>query len=392
MSIRKVSFMFLALLLMITQLPFAAMAQNGNADCRNLSDPSVEGWVDYEQMQNRLTQIEQTSHGRVEVDVIGQSQQGRDIYAARVGTGDRVLLVTSEIHGNEKTGTEALLQMLKELGSGNSPAIQEIRDNITLVAVPKFNPDGAELNIRQNVFPWDDVVSEFPQLEGAPRAYYYNNSRAGFDINRDFNPDLSYEPSAEDLRVRNSVENPGFFLSNESRTLRDLYVDLKEEFGEVEAYVDLHHMGACNQNEDTGQYVTVALDYPPLGPDNNPKYSEYELDQEKSRRYALSAALGMEARAGNGNGEPSPLWGGASRYFHPSERDMPGQARSSFALNGTSTILFEVRGQQQNWGQKQKGMLTRAVKNGLYGIAERMADGSVDEMNGDDFYDLPKYW
>ncbi|MEH7123145.1 M14 family zinc carboxypeptidase [Bacillus sp. JJ1532] len=391
MPIRKLSFLFVALVLLITQFPLGSNAQNGNADCSNLTDPSVNGWVNYEQMVKRLHQIEQTSFGRVELDVIGQSRLGKDIYAARVGTGDRVMLVTSEIHGNEKTGTEALLQMLKELGSGNNPEIQAIRNNVTIVAVPKFNPDGAELNQRQNVFPWEEVVNTFPQLKDAKQAWYYTASRGGFDVNRDFNPDLNYEPRAEDMTKDGS--QPGFFLTNESRVLRNLYVNLKKEFGEVEAYVDLHHMGACNKNEGSDQYVTVSLDYPPLGPENNSKYQQYtQLDQEKSRRYALAAALGMEDHAGNGNAETSPFWGGASRYFHPSDRDLPGQARSSFALNGTATVLFEVRGQQHNWGQKQKGMLTKAVKNGLYGIANGMADGSVDRLNGNDFYNLPKYW
>jgi hypothetical protein len=32
------------------------------------------------------------------------------------------------------------------------------------------------------------------------------------------------------------------------------------------------------------------------------------------------------------------------------------------------------------------------VLAGLWGIADRMADGSIDQLNGDDFYNLPKYW
>ena len=55
-------------------------------------------------------------------------------------------------------------------------------------------------------------------------------------------------------------------------------------------------------------------------------------------------------------------------------------------------MLFEVRGQSHAWGQKQKGMLTQVVLTGLWGIAEAMADGSVDDLDGDDFFDLPKYW
>jgi hypothetical protein len=43
-------------------------------------------------------------------------------------------------------------------------------------------------------------------------------------------------------------------------------------------------------------------------------------------------------------------------------------------------------------GQKQLGQLVQVVLAGVFGIAERMADESIDTLNGDDFYDLPKYW
>jgi murein tripeptide amidase MpaA len=158
MSPRIVTSSIAAFALTVVALTPAAQAQNGEADCRNLDDPSVTGWTDHAQLGERLAQIEATSSGRIEVDVIGESHRGREIYAARVGTGDRVLLVTSEIHGNEKTGTEALLQMLRTLGSSNTAQAEAVRDGVTIVAVPKFNPDGAELNRRQNDFPWDEVT------------------------------------------------------------------------------------------------------------------------------------------------------------------------------------------------------------------------------------------
>jgi Zinc carboxypeptidase len=367
-----------------------AYAQDENANCRDLENPVFSGWTGYAQLGPALDRIERTSQGRVDVGVIGTTHRGRNLYAARAGTGDRVLLVTSAIHGNEKTGTEAMLQLLKRLGSSGSAETQAILRGITLVAVPMINPDGGELNRRQNDFPWADVVQTFPQLAGAPRAWYYSNNAGGFDLNRDFNPNLSYEPRAQDLPGDDAL--PGFFLNRESRTLRALYLDLRSEFGAVDAYVDLHHMGPCEQIEGDGDYVTVALDYPPLGPEDSDKYAAWPLlDQDKSRRFAYAAYLGMRDHAGNGNADQSPFLGGIVRYLHPQERDLPGQARSSFALNGTGTVLFEVRGQSDDWGQKKNGQLTAIVEAGVEGLAKRLADGSVDTLNGDRFFDLPDY-
>ncbi|MFP3422235.1 M14 family zinc carboxypeptidase, partial [Bacillus sp. SIMBA_161] len=76
-------------------------------------DNAISGFIDYQELQKELQRIEATSKGAVAVDVAGQSFEGRDIYTATVGTGDKVLLIQSEIHGNEKTGTVAILNMLK---------------------------------------------------------------------------------------------------------------------------------------------------------------------------------------------------------------------------------------------------------------------------------------
>jgi hypothetical protein len=379
-----------AVLLACALLAPGAQAQDSNANCRNLDDPPFTGWTSYAQLGSALDRIESTSGGRVDVDVIGHTNRGRELYAARVGTGDRVMLVTSAIHGNEKTGTEALLHLLKHLGSSSSPDTEALLRGVTLVAVPMINPDGGELNRRQNDFPWTEVVQRFPQLAGAPPAWYYSRNAAGFDLNRDFTPDLDYEPRAQDLP--GADELPGFFLNNESRTLRELYLDLRSEFGMVDAYVDLHHMGPCEQIEGDGDYVTVTLDYPPLGPEDSGKYDAWPLlDQDKSRRFAYAAYLGMRDHAGNGSADQSPFLGGIARYLHPETRDLPGQARSSFALNGTGTVLFEVRGQSDDFGQKKNGQLTGIVEAGVRGLVQRLADGSVDTLDGDRFFDLPDY-
>ncbi|GGB45912.1 hypothetical protein GCM10011409_24370 [Lentibacillus populi] len=367
---------FVAILLLLLN-PITGLEIQASGKSEKVDDD----FMSHEELGQRLDQIEKTSSGRVEVDVIGHSQQGRDIYAARVGTGNQVLLINGNIHGNEKSGPEALMQMFEILGTSDSSRAQAVREEVTIVAVPRLNVDGAEITQRQNVFPWDEVIAAYPHLEGAEPAWNYSERNGGFDINRDFNPDLSYEPVLEDLP--GSSAEPGFFLTNESRILRELYLDLKAEFGKVEAFVDLHHMGTPKTNK-TGEDVTIAIDYPPLGPDNSPKYDDWpELDQEKSIRYALAAALGVKKFSDDE--EP-----GVARYLHPEERDLPGQARSSFALNGTATVLFEMPGQQPRYGYDQE--LIDRVENGLWGIATRMADDSINNLNGDDFFSLPKYW
>ncbi|GAB6937170.1 M14 family zinc carboxypeptidase [Isoptericola variabilis] len=362
--------------------------------CKTFDDPQFTGWTNHAELKRELAQLEQTSGGRVQVDVVGHTHQGRELYTARVGTGDRVLLVQSAIHGNERTGTEALLGILKKLGSGNDPATRRALENVTLVAMPMVNPDGGELNRRMNVVPWDDVVADFPQLAGAPRAWYHSLSgdgiaQPGFDLNRDFNPDLGYVPRPEDLP--GEQKDAGFFLSPESQTIRDVYVGLQEEFGAVDAVVDLHHMGPCDDltgGPQDGKPISVSLDYPPLGVDDGAAYlADWPLlDQDRSRRYALAVANGIQEQYGT----QSPL-AAVGRYFHPDEREYAGQGRSAFALNGSATVLFEVRGQQDDLGQKLHGMLVQSVRTGVESLIDAMATGEVDTLDGDDFFELPDY-
>ncbi|KAE8766151.1 zinc carboxypeptidase [Georgenia thermotolerans] len=357
-------------------------------------DPQYTGWSSYEEVVAQLKRIEATSGGRVDVEVVGQTKEGRDIHAGRVGTGDRVLMVQSAIHGNERTGTEALLAILKDLASGNDPDTTRALEGVTLVAMPMVNPDGGELNRRINVVDWADVVEDYPQLEGAPRAWYHSLrgdgiNLPGFDLNRDFNPDLDYVPQPGDLP--GNQRDAGFFLSPESRAIRDVYVDLQAEFGEVDAVVDLHHMGPCDAltgGPQDGKPISVSLDYPPLGVDDGAAYQQDWplLDQDASRRHALAVANGIQEAYGS----QSPL-AAVGRYYHPDEREYAGQGRSAFALNGSATVLFEVRGQQDDLGQKLHGMLVRSVQTGVESLIDAMATGEVDTLDGDDFFELPDY-
>jgi hypothetical protein len=366
----------------------------GQGSCKISEDPQWNGWTDHEELGRALQTIEQRSDGRVDVEQFGTTTLGRELWAARVGTGDRVLMVQSAIHGNERTGTEALLGILRHLAASDDAQTRQILSEVTLVAMPMVNPDGGELNRRMNVLSWDEVVSTYPQLADAPRAWYHRLSGdgidlPGFDLNRDFNPDLDYVPQPGDLPGRQV--DAGFFLSPESRAIRDLYVDLRDEFGTVDAVVDLHHMGPCDRitgGEQDGKLISVSLDYPPLGVDDGAAYQDEWplLDQDASRRYALAVARGLQESYGT----QSPL-AAVGRYYHPDEREYAGQGRSAFALNGSATVLFEVRGQQDDLGQKQHGMLVQTVRTGVESLLEAMASGEVDRLDGDEFFELPDY-
>lgn len=354
-------------------------------------DNSISGFIDYQELQKSLKQIESNSRGTVQVNVAGQSHEGLDIYTARVGTGDKVLLVQSEIHGNEKTGTVAILNLLKTL-SNNSKQSKAIREEVTIVFMPMMNPDASEADKRRNSLTWNETLESFPQLAGASPSWNYLDrgisqsydygANPGFDVNRDFNPDLDYVPQAQDFP--GASNQPGWFITPEAQTSRDVYKSLQDEFGNVDVFVDLHHQGLYYV-DGTADPVTLSLSaqfVPDPSTPEGAKYAEYadSYDYDFSRQLNLLAYNELQSY-------------GQSKFtnisLYSQGLDLPGTALGTYALNGSGTVLFEVRGQTQSLGQKEKGQLVKSVERGLSGIIEGVADGSVDQLDPEAYEDIP---
>ncbi|WP_066321141.1 M14 family zinc carboxypeptidase [Bacillus sp. FJAT-29814] len=375
----------------------ATPALASNSPNGNLTNPnqvySIKGFSDYAEMVSRLKQIQDNSQGRVAVKVVGKSNRGLDIYQARVGNGKKVVLIESEIHGNENTGSEAILSVLQYLGSSNSPEAKKIRDEITLVALPKMNPDADERDRRGNSMTWQEVVAKFPQLASVKPAWnYYTSSNMqqrdyskdpGFDVNRDFNPDLNYVPNASDFP--GSSSKPGWYITPESQTVRDVYKKLKAEFGKVDTFIDLHHQGQYYV-EGTDDLVTMSLSAEFVPDPRTPKGSKY-ADYAKNYNVDYSKQLNLAAYNALQASGNSPF---TNITLYQRNLDLPGTALGSFALNGSGTILFEVRGQSHTLGQKKKGQLVKAVETGLYGILNGVADGSVKNLDPADYEKIPE--
>jgi hypothetical protein len=66
-----------------------------------------------------------------------------------------ILWVASNVHGGEESGTDASLRVLYELADRDDCAARQILDNSIVVLLPIQNPDGRELNTRQNYYGFD---------------------------------------------------------------------------------------------------------------------------------------------------------------------------------------------------------------------------------------------
>jgi hypothetical protein len=97
-----------------------------------------------------LRALESRHAGRVRLEEVGRSVQGRPLLLMTLGTGPRKVLLWSQMHGDEPSATPALLDLADTLLSWDAPETRAVLDGLTLLVLPMLNPDGAERYARRN--------------------------------------------------------------------------------------------------------------------------------------------------------------------------------------------------------------------------------------------------
>ena len=83
--------------------------------------------------------------------IAGYSKEGRSIHLIHIGSGPEKIMLWSQMHGDEATGTMAMFDLLNYIGNQVDPGfIEELLSRCTLYFVPMLNPDGAERFSRRN--------------------------------------------------------------------------------------------------------------------------------------------------------------------------------------------------------------------------------------------------
>lgn len=80
---------------------------------------------------------------------IGTSEEDRSLHLLRFGNGPKKILIWSQMHGNESTGTKAVFDILNVLSKKNELS-EAVSKNCILYILPMLNPDGSERYTRVN--------------------------------------------------------------------------------------------------------------------------------------------------------------------------------------------------------------------------------------------------
>lgn len=287
---------------------------------------------DYDDLVKTLKQIEKSSQGRLNLQVIGQSNEGRDIYFATVGNGPKKVMVITQQHGNEPLGTEAALEVLKHLSTKNAKVLK-VLDEVTVGIIPRVNVDGAEMYWRYNVDPT------------APRVNYASKGR-GWDINRwhwfNWEDCFLYQQYPEEYPT-----NP----VPEAVAVMNAYTEFQPEW-----MLDLHHQGTY-VGED-GEMIKTSILWP-----TDPLVGDEAVLLSKKMCTVIYQHLSQFGYTG------VSLYNGGA---------YAGIARNSYGIQGSGSVLIEMRG---GIGQKSSGYLTNTFVEAMLALINATGDGSLYEAD-----------
>jgi predicted deacylase len=309
--------------------PGAASAQQSVPNGPWLEDTqhmSLERLHSNAELAAALQRIADRSKGRMTLEVAGTSNEGRPLWLAKVGTGETTVLYITQQHGNEPLGTEAALSLLQRLATSNHPDIRRMREELTVLVVPRVNPDGHERFWRQN---YDPVLEP-----GAPTDFW--TAGRGYDINRWHLPTLA------------PADNP----VPEAATVQRVYQRYQPDI-----VVDYHHQGSYVN--DDGELIRTSMFWPrPEGGAN-----QDAIDRSKQVTWLM-----YETLEHYGFAEVSQYPGGPE----------PGIARNAYGALGSASVLVELRG---DIGQKSSGYLIRTAYVAMFSVLEAAAEGTLSSID-----------
>ncbi|WP_433337315.1 M14 family zinc carboxypeptidase [Spirillospora sp. CA-294931] len=238
------------------------------------------------ELARALRTIEKASNGRVQVRSVGESNEGRPLWLATLGTGPKRVMYVTQQHGDEPLGTESAIHTLRTLGLGGGKDVRELRKKITLAVLVRANPDGHERQWRYNYAP--DAKPE------------YGEPGKGYDINRYHNPDMKPE------------DNP----ATEAGVIQRAYAAFRPSI-----MVDYHMQGRYAFPPPDGREITTSIMWP-----TNAKVPAAALRSSKQVAVRVNEAF---TKAG---AVVSQYPGG----------EYEGIARNAYGIRGSASLLVEL--------------------------------------------------
>ena len=268
----------------------------------------------------------------LDLEQVGSSIAGNPLYAANVGTGETELVIITQQHGDEPTGTEGALLFLDWM-AGETAGAAEAREALSVTVVPRVNPDGFAR--------WELEVGGERGLVDPRR------NEAEVDLNRAYDS-----------------ENPvNSLLSPESEAVIDLIADRDPVL-----VLDYHNQNLYRAEDGSIDTMSVLW---ATNADVVPALTE----------------TGQKAAVAIGNALEDYEF---SNYTLFPGSENPALARNGLALEGTATLLIEQRyleemfeftiGLEQDMSAVSSALALEAFLS-MQGVAAVLADRSLVDLD-----------
>lgn len=330
----------------------------------------------YAQLVQAIDQAVATSQGAATRQVAPwKSNTGRDVPYVVIGTGPTAALIIAQQHGDEMETSDSAIALIRTLVDG-SAASKRIREQLTVVVVPRVNvdgfdgenPDGTPITSTSGrTPPWRENYD--PRFTVNPLPAFYSRGR-GFDINRyhAFRPECPLDnpnfPNFTTVAGVSSCEQPG--PDNLDPTLGNPVPEAKnirwlnDQFNPVMA-LDMHHQGTRVHD---GKMITASTLWPTailtaerLQTVDGSALARFNQGVDMAKRVVVIIAQTLAQYP----------YAGLSRYPGGTE---PGISRNAYGLLGSGSVLLELRG---GIGTKSGGYIQKIGYHASLAIVQELA-------------------
>lgn len=117
---------------------------------------------------------------------IGQSVEGKNLHLLEYGKGKKRIIIWTQMHGNEATGTNAVFDLINWLEDTKNDFSKQILEKVTVQIIPMVNPDGTSLIQRRNAMHIDInrdfIKKQAPETRILQKAIYDYNPEVCFNL------------------------------------------------------------------------------------------------------------------------------------------------------------------------------------------------------------------
>ncbi|MCX7871085.1 MAG: M14 family metallopeptidase [bacterium] len=219
---------------------------------------------DYNQIINKMKELEQKYPDKVKLEYLGKTFEGRDIVAMRISKNindeegkKKSILITGLHHAREWATGESALNIAEKLLESNDNELNNYLNDLDIYILPVVNPDGYEYSLKEYAW-WRKNKKTF-------------ENGMGVDLNRNYftpkDPTLYRQPND---KPDNTWDDYGASDSVYSDTYRGPYGNSEEEIKAITKLVNSKHIDTVIDIHSYGNMILY-----PWGYTNNPT----EIDQ-----------------------------------------------------------------------------------------------------------------